>query len=276
MNLAIDAGGTNFRAQIWDRDKHIKSLMAKSSDIGLYAWIVSILNDFTDIKTIGIAYAGQVEEGGIISAPNIDIDKYEIKNAIESEFDVSLKIENDLTCAVLAESNTNNSSNICALYVGTGIGLGVIEAGRIIKGSHNMAAEIGHIPYKKTPLLCGCGRDNCLELFASGSGLKKWTEFYKLDCEPTIDSLGKQNPEIIKEFEEALLHAVGVSITLFNPEVLVLGGSVITQNHHLKDIIIKQIDNYALSQALKSIKIDISDLEDAPIKGALLLKDYNG
>lgn len=72
------------------------------------------------------------------------------------------------------------------------------------------------------------------------------------------------------------MHAVGTSITLFNPEVLVLGGAIVTTNHYLKDIIIEQIENFALNQTLKDIKISISELEDAPIKGALLLKDYNG
>ncbi|WP_373070986.1 ROK family protein [Sulfurimonas sp.] len=276
MNLAIDAGGTNLRAQIWNKDKVVKSLSAKSSETGLYTWIVSILNEFTDIKTVGIAYAGQVEDGKIISAPNIEIDKHEIKQAIESEFDLSLKIENDLTCAVLAESNAHKSENICALYVGTGLGLGVIESGKILRGKHNIAAEIGHIPYKKSPLECGCGRDNCIELYASGSGLKKWIKHLDLNCDVTLENLKKSNKELLNEFEEALKHAVGVAVTLFNPEILVLGGSVITQNHYLKDIIINQIENYALPQALKDLKICISDLEDAPLQGALLLKDYNG
>lgn len=172
MNLAIDAGGTNLRAQIWDNEKLVKSLKSKSSEIGLYSWIKNILKEFNSIDTVGIAYAGQVEDGKIISAPNIKVDKHNIKEALESEFDISLKIENDLLCAVLAESFAHKSDDICAIYVGTGLGLGVMESGKIIRGKHNMATEIGHIPYKKAPFNCGCGRDNCIELYASGSGLK--------------------------------------------------------------------------------------------------------
>ncbi len=277
MNLAIDAGGTHLRAEIWDNTKQITSLNSKSSEIGLYAWIVSILKEYKSIKTVGIAYAGQVEDGRIISSPNINIDQYEIKKAIESEFDVSLKIENDLTCAVLAESHVHKSENICALYVGTGLGLGVIESNKVIRGAHNMAAEIGHIPYKESPLTCGCGRNNCVELYCSGSGIKKWIDYYNIDSEGTLENLSQcDDKNIVETFENALSHAAGVCVTLFNPEILVLGGGIITTNVYLKDIITTQISNYALPQALKSLKICLSSVDNAPIKGALLLKDYHG
>lgn len=276
MNLAIDAGGTHLRAEIWTEDKLSTSLHAKSDEIGLYAWIVSILEEYKDVKTIGIAYAGQVEEGKIISSPNIHIEQYEIKKLIESEFDVSLKIENDLTCAVLAESHLHKSDNICALYVGTGLGLGVIESGKIVRGAHNMAAEIGHIPYKQSPLTCGCGRSNCIELFASGSAIKKWISYYKLDCESTLKGLSEcDDKNILKEFESALIYAAGTTLSLFNPEVLVLGGGIVVSNPYLKDIILTQVDSYALPQALDGLNICLSTIENAPIKGALLLKDHD-
>lgn len=276
MNLAIDAGGTHLRAEIWSEDKLLVSLHSKSNEIGLYAWIKSILKEYPSIKTIGIAYAGQVEDGKIISSPNINIDKYEIKQTIESEYDISLKIENDLTCAVLAESQMHNSENICALYVGTGIGLGVIESNRVVRGKHNMAAEIGHIPYKEAPFVCGCGRSNCIELFASGSGIQKWIKYYKLDCEATLEALHKcENKTILEEFEKALVYAVGLTATLFNPEVLVLGGGITATNVYLNDIIKQQISNYTLPQALKDLKICLSAIDNAPLKGALLLKDCN-
>jgi glucokinase len=145
-----------------------------------------------------------------------------------------------------------------------------------VRGAYNMATEIGHIPYKKAPFSCGCGRNNCIELFASGSGLKKWTQHYKLECDHSLKSLKKcTNKDIVKSFEEALVHASGVVTTLFNPEVLVLGGGIITANPYLKDIILQTISDHALPQALDGLKICTSTIEDAPIKGALLLKDYD-
>lgn len=277
MNLAVDVGGTNLRAEVYKELVCVDSLNAKSSKIGLCSWIESILEKYKEIKTIGIAYAGQVEDGYIISAPNIDIDKKDIKNYFESNYDVLLKIENDLTCAVIAEAKLHKSNNISALYVGTGLGLGVVESGKVLRGSHNMAAELGHIPYKEAPFNCGCGRSNCLELYSSGSGLQKWIENKALTCKSTLDDLrSSQNRDIVDMFEEALLYGVGNVISIFNPEVLVLGGGIISSNPYLLDFINQHVDKYALPQALKNVKICISSIDDAPLRGALLLKDYNG
>ena len=274
MNLAIDAGGTNLRAEIWDNNLHVKSLNSKTDEVGLADWVDFIVHSHPNIRSVGIAYAGQVEDGYIISSPNINIDIKYIKNYIESRHKVSLKIENDLTCAVLAEAKIHSSTNITALYIGTGIGLGVIDSGRVVRGSHNIATEIGHIPYREAPFICGCGRSNCLELFVSGSGIQKWIDYYKLTCKPTLKELKKcSDKRIIDMFEKALLHACGVAITLYNPEILVLGGGIISSNRYLEDMINENIHQYALLQALENVKIHLSTLDDAPLKGALLLKD---
>nr|WP_321267026.1 ROK family protein [uncultured Sulfurimonas sp.] len=276
MNLAIDAGGTHLRAKIYDKNSLLASLVAKSSEIGLCSWIEKILQEYKNIRNIGVSYAGQVENGSIISSPNISIDEHNIKDVIESRYKVSLKIENDLTCAVIAESQIYKSENICALYVGTGLGLGVISSGRVLRGEHNMAAEIGHIPYKEAPFSCGCGRKNCLELFASGLGIQKWMNFNDIGGEVSLQNLkNTKNNSLVEMFEEALLYGVGTAITLYNPKVLVLGGGVIKSNPYLKDIIIKNIDRYALVQALKDVSIYLSSIEDAPLMGALLLRSFD-
>ena len=277
MNLAIDAGGTNLRAIIYKTGDELISIKEKSDKIGLAAFIEKILILHKDIKTIGISYAGQVKDGIIIKAPNIKVDIPDIKKYFKTKYDIPLYIENDLTCAVIAEAKELKSKNICALYVGTGLGLGVIDDGNIIKGSSNLACEIGHIPYKKAPFKCGCGRDNCIENFISGTGITKWINYYNLTCKPTLEALKNDtNPnskKIIKEFEEALFYAIGTTITLFNPEILVLGGGVIEANSYLYDKVILNIGNFTLKPTLKSCRIVKSQLSNAPLIGASLLKD---
>ena len=241
------------------------------------AFIEKILISHKDIETIGISYAGQVKDGVIIDAPNIKVDIVEIKKYFKTKYDIPLYIENDLTCAVIAEAKELKSKNISALYVGTGLGLGVIDNGHIIKGNTNLGCEIGHIPYKKAPFKCGCGRDNCIENFVSGVGIIKWINYYNLTCKPTLKALKNEtNPnskKIIKEFEEALFYAIGSTITLFNPEILVLGGGVIEANPYLYDKAISNISNFALKPTLKSCKIVKNQLSNAPLIGASLLKD---
>jgi len=280
MDLAIDMGGTNIRAEVSKIGLHVKSFHAKTSEVGLASWIEFILQEYPRIKTIGISYAGQVNDGVIISSPNIIIEKHDIKKYFEEHYNVSLFIENDLSCAVLAEADYYQSNNICSLYVGTGLGLGVFEQGKLYRGASNIAAELGHIPYKETPLVCGCGRKNCMELYVSGAGIQKWSEYYNWSHGVTLDSLKmSENPkenELLKEFETALLYACGTTITLYNPEILVLGGGIIEANPYLVDLVKRRLQEFALPQALSELKIVQSELSNAPMVGALLLKDYHG
>lgn len=68
MDLAIDIGGTHLRAEVSRIGLHVKSFSAKTSEVGLISWIEFILQEYPRIKTIGISYAGQVNNGVIISS----------------------------------------------------------------------------------------------------------------------------------------------------------------------------------------------------------------
>lgn len=274
MNLAIDAGGTHLRAELWQEGMLVAQREAKSCEIGLCAMVEELLLEYKEVTTVGISYAGQVEDSIIHSSPNMKVDCHNIKEIIEQKFGVTLYLENDLNCAVLAEAKEFGVQNICALYVGTGLGLGVVESGRVVRGTHNVATELGHIPYKKTALTCGCGRNNCLELFASGSGIAKQIASKNIICAPTLDALKAIGEDsIVTSFEEALLAAAGTTLTLFNPQVLVLGGGVIEANPYLEELILKNIKQYALPNSLQNVTICKSRLKGAPLMGALLLKD---
>ena len=278
MRLIVDAGGTHIRYAIEQNEKLWDVLDCKSKDIGLRELIESMITKHPQIKNISLSYAGQVRDGVILSAPNRQGDEGDIKSYFEQKYDLELLIENDLYCAALAEANFFQSQDICALYVGTGLGLGVMSGGKILAGYSNIATELGHIPYKKAPFVCGCGRDNCMELFASGLALLKWKEHYGLASEMTFADLQKSsNPhakEIVALFEEALIYAVGITITLFNPEVLVLGGGVIEQNSSLVSRVSKNIENYAFALSAKECTILKTNLQNAPLRGALLLKEH--
>lgn len=276
--LFIDIGGTHLRSEI-EREEGIFRDTISSHEIGLLAYIDTQMALHPQIDFIGISYAGQVNKGVITASPNINIDEYEIIAEIKSRYGIGAKIDNDLNCAVRAEASYWKSESIAALFVGTGIGAAVIDKGRLVKGNRNMAYEIGHIPYKTSPLLCGCGRNNCIELYASGSGMEKWLKYYGSDKQPDLHCLKESNSDehsIAAQFEEALLHAAGILVTLANPEILVLGGGVIVQNPYLVTLLREKLKEYALSPALLGLRIEMSVLENAPLEGAKLLEDDHG
>lgn len=278
MKLVLDAGGTSIRAQIYEHGMCVTTLHAKSREKGLAAYIEEVLATYGAIKVVCISYAGQVRDGVILSAPNITVDRHDIKKYFAAKYGIEVLIENDLNCAVLAEAKEHESGDICAVYVGTGLGLGVLSGGNLVRGASSVATELGHIPYKKAPFACGCGRENCIELFASGSALEKWSRYYLLgscELEALRTSEAAHAKEVYEEFIKALLAALGTVVTLFNPKVLVLGGGVIENNPFLYEIILQNIPLYALGVSLEGLKIVQTTIEDAPLKGAYLLKDTN-
>jgi glucokinase len=163
-----------------------------------------------------------------------------------------------------------------ALYVGTGIGSAFIDGGKLVRGVRNQAFEIGHIPYKETPLACGCGKKNCIELYASASGMNKWMIYYKMP-KLTLAELEKSeyghDKEIALGFKEALLFAVATLLTLTNPKKLVLGGGVMKRNPYLLEWLKDNLKGQAFSNALQEVTIHMSELQNGAIEGAKLLEE---
>ena len=274
--LYIDIGGTYLRSELHTAlGVECERVSSQVEDILIY--IDKKMKKYPEIDFIGISYAGQVYNGVILSAPNIVLSESKIKKSVELRYGVRLEIENDLNCAVMAEAEYWQTKSVAALFVGTGIGAALIDDARLVRGSKNLAYEIGHIPYKEAPFRCGCGRKNCIELFASGSGISKWLKFFGSDSASDLQLFKESKKEyertIAKEFETALLHAVGTLVTLANPALLVLGGGIIKDNPYLIKLLKDHLEEFVLEQSLENLCIEVSVLENAPLEGTKLLQE---
>ncbi len=281
MKLLIDFGGTHFRYQLLENDQIIKEEVLPSTNISLIDFLEEKIIKYPKITFIGIAFGGQVDNGVILSAPNIAIDQLNIKSYIESKYPVRLEIDNDLKVASLAESeHLGKDKSFILLYMGTGLGSAFVEKGKLIRGHNNLAGEIGHIPYKEAPFACGCGKYDCLELYCSGSGIQKWINYHGLKTKPTLQALKDDQDEasqqILNNFHQGLIFASSMLVTLLNPQYLVLGGGVFMKNPYLKDIIQKGFLNHALAKSADTTKVKISTYENANLIGAKLLEYYKG
>lgn len=276
--LYIDIGGTHLRSELQGQNGSVFQTLS-SAEKGLFAYICETIREDREIGFVGVAYAGQVFEGEILSAPNIEVDEARIKYRVEAEYGVRLEIDNDLNCAVMAEAEHYGVQSIAALYVGTGLGAAFIDGGRLVRGGRNLAFEIGHIPYRNAPFACGCGRDNCVELFASGSGIGKWLRYFCRDRTSDLAALKvsevQEESAIAEQFEEALLHAAGTVVSVANPLLLVLGGGIVRENPYLCELLKNRLGAFALKASLELLRIEISMLENAPMQGAKLLEKRN-
>lgn len=273
--LFIDIGGTHLRSELQGPQEPVLQTLS-SKKKGLFAYIGEMIRENHEIGFVGVSYAGQVHEGKILSSPNIRVDEENIKSRVESEYGVRLEIDNDLNCAVMAEAQHYKTKSIAALYVGTGLGAAFIDGGKLVRGGRNLAFEIGHIPYRTAPFPCGCGRENCIELFASGSGIDKWLKYFcsrsASDLEALKVSEVKQERVIAEQFEEALLHASGTVVNMANPLLLVLGGGIVRANPYLVELLKNRLGAFALKPSFESLRIESSVLENAPMEGAKLLE----
>ena len=271
--LYIDIGGTHIRGEYSLNGKVVKEEFL-TKDYDLIDYIEDRLKLNKSIKKVSIAFAGQVNDGVIISSPNINVRVHNIREYFRDKYNIDLKIDNDLKCALLAHKNIIKEPNMALLYIGTGIGCAVLDNNHIVRGVKNLSCEIGHIPFKDAPFKCGCGKQNCIELFASGSGLEKWLNYYNLpfvNLSNLRDSTQKEAKEIYANFLEGLFRAYATLITLFNPKVVILGGGVIMHNKYLIDEIKNNISKYALKQDILYSAIEITTIKDAPLQGAKLL-----
>jgi predicted NBD/HSP70 family sugar kinase len=253
MGLAVDLGGTWLRWEIPGIDRG----RVASAEVDPAEYLRQLIERY-GVRKAAISFAGQVHENQILSAPNI------AEGFDPAALGIPYIVENDLKCAALAEGRYWRSESLVALYSGTGLGSAALEKGEPIRGVRNLAGEIGHIPYRKAPFRCGCGKDNCLELYASGSGIAKWAKH--LQIEASLD-----HPEIHALYTEALLHAAATLLTLFNPAMLILGGGVITHRPALVEYLKERLPYYAPAFALEGCRIELTRLENASLKGAKIL-----
>lgn len=229
---------------------------------------------------ICIAIAGAVENGKIISLPNI-------KNGNARGFAKRLRkllrskvfIENDVKCAALAESEfgkARGASLALLVWPGSGIGGAIISNGKIIRGAHNSAGEFGHvkIDFSKNARKCGCGARGCFEAYCGGRGIENayFEKFKKRKSAKEIFSSSKSSDV---KFAKSAAHLFGFSLAslanAFNPDIIIVGGSL--SNAYLgryKKAVLSSFKQNAKPPAGKG-KIVKSALPNAVLLGAGLL-----
>ena len=119
---------------------------------------------------IGVGIPGIVDnKSQIIRTPNIDLSKINLLNAFKKHFKTRIALGNDANLGTLGEKwlgAGRKTENIVGIFVGTGVGAGVIADNRILIGNNGAAAEIGHMIVHSEGPKCSCGNRGCLEAYA--------------------------------------------------------------------------------------------------------------
>ena len=290
--VGIDIGGTNIRAALLDEDRNIlekikiKNEVDKGPEYNLNKIINHINENWVskDIRGIGVGCPGplNIKTGTILKAPNLrGWDNFNVKKYIEENTSLKTEVNNDANVAGLAEAmigSAKGAESVFYITVSTGVGGAFIIDNKIINGANSFAGEICNLiinedKYSHSGLVKGGLEGQC-----SGPNIARIAseKLEKIVDTPEVFELYKKNNkvaiEVVNELCENLSKGISNIISVVDPEVIVLGGSVVLYNKDLLEIIIEKVREKVINKEAVDIRIaEIGD--DAGLRGAGLLID---
>ena len=254
----------------------------------------------SQIRAIGIGSPGPLdpETGVIIFAPNLGWSNVPLKAKLEANLSIPTFVDNDVNVGTLGEyafGAGRGVKNLVGIFVGTGIGGGIILDGKLFHGVNKTAGEVGHMIVEVKGPRCGCGNFGCLEAVASRTAITRDLQkaILKKGKKSKLTELNGGNLDLIrsKAIARAVKHGdkptikvmqraakyLGISVAsivhFLNPEMVVLGGGVVeAMGDSLLDPIRHAAAEYALPTTMDGVQIIAATLGDnAGVIGASVL-----
>lgn len=231
----------------------------------------------------GVGVAGQVDPvtGTVHYAPNLGWDEVPLGQRLVEELGLPVVVLNDVQAATYGEcmyGAGRGVDELVGLFIGTGVGGGIVTRGQLVHGASGSAGELGHITIDLRGPLCRCGNRGCLEAFAggwaiarraqervaadpaAGAGLLAQADGRPVDItsETVAQAARSGDPlalAIIGEVSDALGAGVASIVNAFNPALIVIGGGVAAGLPELIDRARTAVDERALRSAASTARI---------------------
>lgn len=307
--ICLDIGGTKILGCIFDEDNNIVHRLKKKtkeegdSSQNVEEVIISVVEELLsgfEIKTnqvsaIAAGAPGVInqESGIVLFSPNLPWRDYDIKSPIEKKFGVPFFIGNDVNVGVLGEyyyGAGRGFKNVAGLFVGTGMGGGLILDGKLYTGHLFKGAEMGHMILNEEGPLCNCGQRGCLEAFSSKQGMSSYirqqmargreTMMAESVSEGVFKSKAlkaalKAKDEVATEAVDRACHYLAIAsgnlVNIFSPEVVIYGGGVIEAvGDTFLSKILSEVDKYCMPSIRDTVLFRKAELgDDSILYGAL-------
>lgn len=312
-SIGIDLGGTKILIGLVEKESgkvvsHIKKKTKKEKGPenivrkmveGVEELLEESGKSFTEISSIGIGSAGQIDRknGIIIGAPNLDCYNLNLKEILQNKFNIPVFVGNDVEVATIGEQKFGagkGCADFVCVFVGTGIGSAIVKNGHIIYGATGTAGELGHIIVDLNGRPCACGAHGCLEAYASRSaietriegalkkGRKSCISEYLEEGKAITSSMIRKSIEredelvtqCLSEASEYLSGGLASVINLINPELIILGGGLIEAVDYFYKQTIKKAKSKSLPVPAEKIRFSKTILGDySGVIGAALLDE---
>jgi glucokinase len=212
-------------------------------------------------SALGFGTAGviPVDGGSVDHAPNLPLEGFPMAQWLLDEFGLPVTLINDGRASAWGEYLRGHAAGqdpLLCLFMGTGIGIGLIVDGKPYGGSNNAAGEIGHTIYRPGGRRCPCGRLGHYEAYCGGRAITeraaeeigpapdgRWTvgNLVSLSRESGDDPRAATARQILEEAAEAFCALVSNCCVLLNPSAVVLGGGVLAGWPELRDRIVAHV-----------------------------------
>jgi len=277
MTLGVDLGGTNIRAGI-EADGQI--IGQKRSGFHARGTLAETLAEFKEfirplvvpgVSSIGVGVPSvvDVQTGIVFNVVNIPSwEKVPLRDILEEAFGLPVYINNDVNCFILGEHRygwVKGMKNVVGVSCGTGLGSGIIINDQLFNGNNCGAGEIGLLHYL----------DHNIEYYASGNlfrvkfGLTA-EEAHRLALQGNAQARAHWD-----EFGRHLAEALKAVVYTYDPEAIVLGGSVSKAYEFFQASMYAALQDFTFPESIRRLRIFQSQDENIPLLGAAALAKHN-
>lgn len=234
---------------------------------------------------IGIGVAGQIDSntGDVVFAPNLKWQNVPLRTNMEAALGLPVRIINDARALTMGEwqyGAGKGFQDIVCIFIGTGIGGGVVSHGTLLCGCSNTFGEVGHMTIDFNGPPCTCGKKGCLEAFCGGWGIaarakeaidkdgkgtasKKLLELVdnqvdKITANDVVRAFRQNDPlakQIIDQMSRALISGCASLVNILNPCRLIIGGGFAEGMPEIIEVIDKGVKKESLKAATRSLEV---------------------
>lgn len=261
--------------------------------------LCKIVNDFIDKskvsrkKIVGacICLGGRINAREGFSYSFFYFDEKSLSAVIESKIGIKTYIENDSRAMTFGEYScgvVKNEQEVLMINISWGLGMGIVCNGQLYYGKSGYSGEFGHSPVFDNDIICQCGKKGCLETEVSAQALERkvkeklrvatsaLTKYRDIDA-ITIDDIIRAVTEyedvlaieVIEEMGEKLGRYLAMLVNIFNPELVIIGGTLAAVNDYMQLPTQTALKRHSLNLMNQDVTIKTSKLgANAGVVGA--------
>ena len=300
--VGVDLGGTNIKAALFDTEfRMLRDLSVPSEAAGgpehvlgrIKQAVLTLVSEqgakLDDVACMGLGITGILDphEGLSIFSPNFpNWRNVHVVNAMKETFDFPVYIDNDVRVNLYGEwwfGAGKGFRNLILITLGTGVGSGIVNEGKVVYGTTASAGELGHMNMNPDGPPCGCGGNGCLETYASATGMvntmkrkleegqssiiQEWTkgDESKITAKMISEAYDAGDPlaiQVMKETGTILGLGLANAINLLNPQLVIVGGGMAAAGDRLLNTVRETIARRALPLSAQVCQVVTAKLGD--------------